>query len=105
VQAVDAADAGGDGLAMLTRSIGATAAAVDAARLGTVQRALAVDRLAEAVEDAAEQLVASTDARGGGDVFDAVAARDAGDGERGMRSVRPCLKPITSAIERLPPKL
>ena len=83
------------------------AAAVDPARFASAAAApLPSIGSAEAVEHAAEQLVGAPDARGGGDVLDPVAARDAGRCcESGISSVRSLRKPITSAVDVLPPKL
>jgi hypothetical protein len=80
VQAVNGADAGGDGLADVVAFERADATAVDAARFAQQQRAFAVHRPAEAVEDAPEELLAAPDSRGGLDIFDPVAPRHARDG-------------------------
>ena len=65
------------GWRMFSRCSGAHAAAVDPPRFAQQQRAFAVDRLAKAIEHAAEQLLRAPDARRGRDVFDPIAARHA----------------------------
>ena len=66
------------GWSMLMRDIGATDAGVDPPAGSHRQRALCVDRLAEAVEHAAEHAVRAIERCGGGEIFDAIAARNAG---------------------------
>jgi hypothetical protein len=77
VQAVDGAQACGDGLFDVAAVQRRDGLVVDAARFGEDQRAFAVDGLAETAEDSAQELIGAPDARGGGNVFDAIAARDA----------------------------
>src|SRR5688500_17680456 len=76
-QAVDSADTGGDRLPNRLAMQRSDASAIDAAGFRCRDAALAVDGLAEAVEHSTEEIVAAPDARSGGDIFDAVAARHA----------------------------
>jgi len=64
VQAIDAANAGGDRLIDVDALERRQSAAINAARLAHVQRAFAVDGLAIAVDDSAQKLARAADARG-----------------------------------------
>ena len=82
-QAVDGADAGADRLADGFAIQRQNRSAVDSAGFGGRHRAEAVDRPAESIEQSAQQFFGTADARGGGDILDAVAARDTGGGGEG----------------------
>ena len=87
------------GWRMLSRSSGATPRPSIRRDSLERQRALAVDRLAEAVEHPAEQLLASTRCAAAAEMFSIRSPRATPAVlDSGISSVRSCWKPITSAV-------
>ena len=94
------------GSRMLSRSIGGDASSSIRRDSRQTQRALAVDRLAEAVQHAAEQLLASTRCAARRRRFRSGRRARRRPGRRsGISSVWSWRKPMTSAVDVLPPKL